>query len=223
MRIHSQTAEPQPSLPAIYPELAVHSNEHSVASRDACDSFVTLRRIKSYANKQQMLGGRFAMSKQETPLPKALSVYLSQRLDPVGLKVQRWVTISLREWSADLRVGPAIVRCWSENGKAIYKTVSRRKGICLSSTVRAHCLFSRRITLMISGIVRVPKLCITCSLTVCGMLQITSPAYAACHKGDWRLLRKLLGNGKVKITDTTAYGDTLLHVCAFLSIRLSRC
>ena len=161
-----------------------------------------------------MLGTKFAVSKQETLLPKALGAYLSQQFDPVGLQVQHWGTIRLREWSADLRVGPAVVRCWSEKGKAVYKAVSWKKGICFSSTFREHRIFSRRITVMISGIVRAPKLSVTCHLSMCSMLQIMGPAYMACQKGDWPLLRRLLENGNVKISDTTGYGDTLLHVCS---------
>ncbi|KAF2491646.1 ankryin repeat S-palmitoyl transferase, partial [Lophium mytilinum] len=45
-------------------------------------------------------------------------------------------------------------------------------------------------------------------------LPYDSSAYLACEKGDWLLLRQLLAARKVGISDTTVYGDTLLHIAA---------
>ena len=223
IKIHKQTAALQSSQSAMRSERAFHSNKLQLDDKIACNDFVTLHRVEAHVNKQQILGTKLVVSGQEELLPKTLSVYLSQRFDPIGLKVHRWERLSLREWSADLRVGPVVVRCWSDKGKAVYRTLSRRQGMCLFSTFKDHRFLRRRITFMISGIVRAPKISITCNMTVCGILQITSPACSACQKGDWLLLRKLLEKGKVRISDSTGYGDTLLHVCPLSRIFVCRC
>lgn len=215
MKIHDQNAAllSAPPPPAICPERTIHYDKIQSDSENVCNDFAALHRIETHTNEQQMYDTKFVVSDRETRLPKALGIYLSQRFDPIGLRVWHWGERSFWKWSIDLRVGPAIVRCWSGKGRPVYKTVSWKEGICLFSTLRDHRLFSKRMTLMISGIVRAPKISITCNITICGMLQVAGPAYLACKRGDWPLLRKMLGNGEVKISDSTGYGETLLHVC----------
>lgn len=216
IRIHNQTTPLHSSLPTICPECAISSRELQLDGRDTCNNFAASRRPEVYTDIQHIFGTKLSVSVQETSLPKALGIHLSQTSDPTGLKVKRWGIISVRAWSVDLRIGPAIVRYWSATGKPVYKTTSWKQGICLSSNLKDYRLFSRRITLTIFGIVRAPKISITCNLSICGMLRVNNPAYLACQKGDWLLLRNLLQNGKVKITDSTGFGDTLLHVCPLL-------
>ena len=213
MRLFNRKTNLKSPPPAVCQEPTGHCNDLKLGSEILASSYIILPDVESHNNKQPVLGDEFAISKQETIIPRALNLYLSQTFDPVGLNVRHWGTIALCQLSADFRVGSAVVRTWSEKGKAKYKTLSCRKGLYLSSVFREHRLFSRRITLVICGIIRAPKLSITCNLTICGMLQISSPAYIACQRGDWPLLRRLLQNGKVNISDTTGYGDTLLHVC----------
>ena len=213
VRLLNQKTNLKSPPPATCPEPTGHSDYLKLGSEILGNSSIILPRVKSRNNKQPVLGDGFAVSKQEMIIPRALNLYLSQTFDPVGLKVHHWGTIAFCQLSADVRVGSAVVRTWSEEGKATYKALSCRKGLYLSSVFREHRLFSTRITLVICAIIRAPKLSITCNLAICGMLQISSPAYMACQKGDWPLLRRLLENGNVKISDTTGYGDTLLHVC----------
>jgi len=212
MRIHNQIAAPQPSLPP-YPEGVSHTEKLQLNHSNAYDRLVPSTLVQIDANEQRVLGTQCTGSDGEIILPKTLRAFLSQRMDAVGLKVQRWALVGLQELSADLRVGPAVVVSWSEKGKPIYKTLPWKKGIGVSSTLRDYRWFSKRLTITIFGIVQAPKVNITWNLSFRSMLDVTNPAYLACQKGDWALLRTLLKNGKVGISDSTGYGDTLLHVC----------
>lgn len=222
IRIHNQTAAPQPSSPVPCPERVFYTKQLQLDYKDSNNHFLPSHGVEAHTNKQQIFGTKCVVSDGETLLPAALRAYLSQRVDAVGLKVQHWAIVSPRKWSADLRVGPAVVIRWSEKGKPIYKTVPWRKGICLSSTFRDQQWFSKRLTLTVFGIIQAPKVNITWNLTFRSIFQITNPAYSACLKGDWELLRTLLKNGKVGISDSTGYGDTLLHVCPLPSIFIRR-
>lgn len=209
---HRMMMTPQTSPPDVGPEGGVISNKIHCNSLNECNGLLLLNQMDLQQKEPQISQVRSSLSEQETLLPKTLQAYLSQKADPTGFKVQHRSTVGTKSWSADLRFGAAVVRSWSEKGKAVYETLSSRKGMGFTIILRDHRLFSRRIRLTVFGALGTPGLSINCNMTFGGMLQVTSLAYSACEKGDTLLLRKLLQSGKVHISDSTGYGDTLLHV-----------
>lgn len=147
-----------------------------------------------------------------TTISPALRALLVQKVECVGHRVQHCYALRTKICLLDIRAGPNIVRRWSDDGKSVHKAVPWKKGMCISSTLRTQLLFSKRMTLALSYLLDGPKLNFNCSLIFHGLLQAASPAYAACQKGDWLQLRSLLQEKRVSITDSTGYGDTLLHV-----------
>ncbi|KAF2808391.1 ankyrin [Mytilinidion resinicola] len=166
--------------------------------------------------KQQFTASKIATT-SETALPKRLSIYLSSISEPVGFRVQRWRTFGGGLLSADLRTGPVIVRCWSENGQDIYKLLPSREAFCFSFQIRLVQIVPSKVLISISALYKASfpfRTRFQWDLSISAMLHTDSCAYLASKRGDWLLLRQLLADGKVRISDTTAHGDTLLHIAA---------
>jgi hypothetical protein len=147
-------------------------------------------------------------------LPARVRTQLARSVKLVGASVQHWYINNTKAWMPDVRTGPAIIRVWTDDGKTSYTTVSAKKGMCIASTMRGQQIFSKRMTFMLSYLLDGAKLSISCSFAAYGMLQVSAPAYQACERGDWPMLRNQLENKHIGISDTTGYGDTLLHVRA---------
>ncbi|KAF1841331.1 ankyrin [Cucurbitaria berberidis CBS 394.84] len=161
------------------------------------------------------LGGTTPFTLQRVaPLPSALRACLKRTRDPVGLRVQQWYTYTSKVFLVNCLVGPSVLRCWSEEGKSVYKTMSLKNSACLASTLHIRRFFPRRISLMIAYLLEGPKVSFTWSLAINGLLRPIHPAYLACKNGDWHMLRKMLEDKRVNIFDTTAYGTSLLHIAA---------
>jgi hypothetical protein len=154
----------------------------------------------------------------ESLLPQALQTYLMQRRDPVGLSVQHWYNFLTAGIFVNFRAGPAIVQNWTNRGKAIHSIASWKEVTCLSLTMEAPGLLMKRVNLMMSFALNQPGLNYTCSLQVHGVLRISSPAYAACERGDWHTVRRLLDKKQVSISDKTSYGNSLLHASKILNM-----
>jgi len=142
-----------------------------------------------------------------------VDVYLARQSEPVGLRAWHWSIIDLGECSADLKLGPTIIRTWSKQGGLVYKTVEWNRGMSLASTLRLHRIVRRRIRLLLSTTLKAYSFSFTYNITMNGLLDTRGPAYAACRNGDWELLRSLIQRKKLGMMDTTAFGSTLLHVC----------
>jgi hypothetical protein len=169
----------------------------------------------------QHLSATVSTVPSNTTIPPALRALLAQKADCVGHRVHRWYAFRTKVWLLDVRTGPAVVRTWTDEGKSVYKAVAWQKGMYLSSTFRTQLMSSKRMTFVLSYLLDGSKLSFNFNLMLRGLLQAKSPAYAACQKGDWLQLRRLLQDKHVGISDTTGYGDTLLHVRIHVRLRTS--
>ncbi|KAH6642480.1 hypothetical protein C7974DRAFT_409034 [Boeremia exigua] len=153
------------------------------------------------------INGRAALS-------KSLIAHLSQLSEPIGLRIRSWVMLNLKLCSADIRIGPAVIRTWSGQGKAVLESASWRKGFYAVSTIQTKHLGKRRVCFTFSCFFKGSALCLNSKIDMHGMLWPTHPAYIACEQGNWNALRKLLEFKRVSLRDTSGLGDTLLHIAA---------
>ena len=165
-------------------------------------------------------GGNIVMPMQSGSFPKSFLVQNTNRVEPAGANVLRWITIFSSLWSLHLQFGSAMTKTSSEQGKSIYKTLSWMEGICFVSTFQLHRLLPRRFTLVLTGIAQLPTMAFSCNMSIKCILDTSDIPYRACLKGDWPLLRELIRSKKVGLTDCTPYGSTLLHVSVLLALNI---
>jgi hypothetical protein len=211
VKIQKQTAGVRPPLPIIQPKHIVSAECNEPVTEVVYGGFNTQPQVQ-YAYMEPPAKQPFITITREQRLPKSLSAYLSTRIEPAGYRMKRWLTACYPQWSVDLRFGPTVVRSWTRDGRVVYKTLCWKEGLCFNMTVCLHRISPRRITLSVSSVANMSSINMICNLTMHHIFDVQSVAYKACSKGDWMLLRNLIRNKKVAMSDTTAYGSTLLHV-----------
>jgi hypothetical protein len=214
VKIQKQTENVHPSMPVIQPPNSAPVGYSGSIAEVAHINLGTQPQVQ-YAYMELPAKLPFTTDSREKHLPKRLSAYLSARLEPAGYRMKRWLTAYHPQWSVDLRFGPTVTRSWTQEGRATYKTVCWKRGLCFNLTFRLHKTFPRRFTLVVASVVNVPSIDVSCNLAMHCILDTRSNPYMACLKGDWNLLRELIEKNKVGISDTTAYGSTLLHVSSY--------
>lgn len=211
MTIVEQTSQAQPLPGVIHPHQFHPQQQLSLSASNTNEQIARNGTHKSHTSTTSVLGSSQSLS-------PALQAYLVRTRDVVGLRVQHWYIYASRGVSADIRAGPAIVKSWSNAGKPIHSTVSWKDGTCIVLTMQTQWPLIKRINIVVSVIFKEPKLSFNCGLAMHSVLQTSHPAYVACAKGDWPTLRRLLEAQEANISDTTGFGDSLLHVCTTLNV-----
>ncbi|OAL49194.1 ankyrin [Pyrenochaeta sp. DS3sAY3a] len=67
------------------------------------------------------------------PISKSLIAHLGQLSEPIGLRIRSWIILNLQLCSIDVRIGPALIRTWSDQGKAMFENASWRKGFAVDA------------------------------------------------------------------------------------------
>lgn len=211
VKIQKQTADSRPPLSIMQPKHTAPTEYYGTVS-EAVYGNSSMQPQAKYAYTDRPAKQPLATITRELRLPKSLSAYLYNRIEPAGYRTKCSLTAYYPQWSVNLRFGPTIIRSWTRDGKAVYKTLCWKEGLCFNLTVCLHKISPRRFTFAVSSVVNVSSINMDCNLTVHRILDVHSTPYIACSNGDWKLLRELIRNKKVGISDTTAYGSTLLHV-----------
>jgi hypothetical protein len=211
VKIQKQTADVRRPLPIIQPKHIVSAEYNESVTEGVYSNFSTQPQVQ-YAYMEPRAKQPFTTTMWEQRLPKSLSAYLSTRVEPAGYRMKRWLTACYPQWSVDLRFGPTIVRSWTRDGRVVYKMLCWKKGLGCHMVFCLHRISPRRFILAVSSVTNVSSINMTCNLTMHRIFDVQSTPYLACSKGDWTLLRDLMRNKRVGISDTTAYGSTLLHV-----------
>lgn len=153
---------------------------------------------------------------QSSPISNRLSNFLSTVFEPYGLKAQHWSNFEQGLMKVDLRLGFVVARSWCEERRALYTEVlSKRAGYCISSSIRLRRLIPGNLSMAVFVTYRSYnpfQVSLKWHMKASRILEFDSLAYSACERGDWALLKRLFVQGKASLSDSTIFGDTVLHV-----------
>jgi len=151
----------------------------------------------------------------EPRLTKRLATFLSTLAEPVNLRLQSWYQFKLPGLALDFRSGQTIVKSWSQNGREMYSALSGSEGYSLSLIIQHDRFIPGRISITCFGIYKLwypSQLNFRFNLRIARVLPFDSPFFKVIHRGHADYLKQGLRTGKLRISDTSPLGDSLLYV-----------
>lgn len=145
--------------------------------------------------------------------------HLTTLKEPVGLFLRHWSQIKMGAFSVNHHRGPVIVRRWSLSGRETYSQLPVTQGYCLCFTFQHSRFMPGRISLVCFSLYdegRFSKFNLRFNMQWTALFPFGGPAHKALQLGDEAYLKRKLASRALRISDTTANGDTLLHVCMFI-------
>jgi hypothetical protein len=178
------------------------------------DSIDDVRLMRAGANNEVP---QLSYSTIQSPLTdKRLSKFLSTVFEPYSLLPHYWSSLERALLRIDLRLGCIVARSWCKKRQALYTEVlSNREGYCMSSSIRLSRVIPGKLSVVVYAIYRSfnPfQVSLKWHIKASRVLEFDGIAYSSCVKGDWASLQRLFVHGKVGLSDSTVFGDTLLHV-----------
>jgi hypothetical protein len=196
------------NLPNLAPQIASITAQNSLSSSNGTNCVTT----------------QFHMSQgspsQTSYFQKRQAAILSTMSEPVGMILAHQYHKTLAVVGLELRGGRVILRHWSKTGEELKCTLPLSEGYSCSLV-----FISPRMTrwsLVVSfSVYRAPVW--PSSWNSCWNFRFrrtiprNSSCYQAIKRGNLRTLQHQLSSGELRLTDTTCYGWSLLHVSICVS------
>ncbi len=144
--------------------------------------------------------------------------------DPVGLLLRHWSQVNIGTFSVNHHRGPVIIRRWSLSGRETYSQLPVTQGYCFCFTFQHSRFMPSRISLVCFSFydeAYFSKFSLRFNMQWTALFPFGGPDHKAIQLGDEAYLQRKLASRALRVSDTTANGDTLLHVSISISPRCS--